>query len=363
MTSPARAGSTLLAANPTAVARNAFANLVGPSGSSRYCQRSARIARFTNIVASDSASHSGRARTISRRPRARDRRCAETTRPARRRRAPARRWCEGAIASRLERPLLYRPYMLLLSGAACVPVRCTGFSVTRNFVAARPAHSPDHARRPPPGSPGQGPRHLRVRRSPADRRHRPHLGVRLRARLRHPRQGQGAHPDFGVLVRAHAADRRQSRAVDRPGVLPRRRAVRPSCCAAARCSSRGPSRCRSNASRAAICPAPAGRTTRRPARSAAFACRRACANRIGCPSRSSRRPRRRRAGHDINISEKDAAELVGKRVLDRVRDLTLRLYAEGAAHAESCGIIVADTKFEFGLLPSDGDRPVRIASS
>jgi phosphoribosylaminoimidazole-succinocarboxamide synthase len=66
------------------------------------------------------------------------------------------------------------------------------------------------------------------------------------------------------------------------------------------------------------------------------------------------------SGHDINITEKDAAELVGKRVLDRVKDLTLRLYAEGAAHAESCGILVADTKFEFGLLPvEDGDgRPV-----
>jgi len=56
------------------------------------------------------------------------------------------------------------------------------------------------------------------------------------------------------------------------------------------------------------------------------------------------------SGHDINITEKDAAELVGKRVLDRVKDLTLRLYAEGAAHAESCGIIVADTKFEFGRI-------------
>jgi phosphoribosylaminoimidazole-succinocarboxamide synthase len=60
-------------------------------------------------------------------------------------------------------------------------------------------------------------------------------------------------------------------------------------------------------------------------------------------------------GHDINISEKDAADLVGKRVLERVRDLTLRLYSEGAAHAESCGIIVADTKFEFGLLPVAAD--------
>jgi phosphoribosylaminoimidazole-succinocarboxamide synthase len=65
-------------------------------------------------------------------------------------------------------------------------------------------------------------------------------------------------------------------------------------------------------------------------------------------------------GHDLNISEKEAAELVGKRVLDRVRDLTLRLYAHGSAHAESCGIIVADTKFEFGLLPVEeaDHRPV-----
>jgi len=62
------------------------------------------------------------------------------------------------------------------------------------------------------------------------------------------------------------------------------------------------------------------------------------------------------SGHDINISESDAAQLIGRRLLERVRDLTLRLYAEGAAHAESRGIIVADTKFEFGLLPDDG-RP------
>ena len=63
------------------------------------------------------------------------------------------------------------------------------------------------------------------------------------------------------------------------------------------------------------------------------------------------------SGHDINITEKQAADLVGRRVLDRVRDLTLRLYAAGAAHAESAGIIVADTKFEFGLLPLDEDDP------
>jgi phosphoribosylaminoimidazole-succinocarboxamide synthase len=59
------------------------------------------------------------------------------------------------------------------------------------------------------------------------------------------------------------------------------------------------------------------------------------------------------SGHDINISEADAVGIVGAAVLARARELTLRLYAEGAAHAASKGIIVADTKFEFGLLPND----------
>jgi phosphoribosylaminoimidazole-succinocarboxamide synthase len=62
------------------------------------------------------------------------------------------------------------------------------------------------------------------------------------------------------------------------------------------------------------------------------------------------------SGHDINISAERAAEMIGPALLARVHSLTLRLYAEGAAHAESRGIIVADTKFEFGLLPDDG-RP------
>ena len=60
------------------------------------------------------------------------------------------------------------------------------------------------------------------------------------------------------------------------------------------------------------------------------------------------------SGHDINISERDAAGLIGTDLLARVRDLTLKIYAAGSAHAESRGIIVADTKFEFGLLP-EGD--------
>ena len=58
------------------------------------------------------------------------------------------------------------------------------------------------------------------------------------------------------------------------------------------------------------------------------------------------------SGHDINISERDAARIVGDAQLARARDLTMRLYAEGSAHAESKGILVADTKFEFGVLPN-----------
>jgi phosphoribosylaminoimidazole-succinocarboxamide synthase len=58
------------------------------------------------------------------------------------------------------------------------------------------------------------------------------------------------------------------------------------------------------------------------------------------------------SGHDINISEADATAIVGRDIVARARELTLRLYVEGAAYAESRGILVADTKFEFGLLPA-----------
>jgi phosphoribosylaminoimidazole-succinocarboxamide synthase len=56
-------------------------------------------------------------------------------------------------------------------------------------------------------------------------------------------------------------------------------------------------------------------------------------------------------GHDINISEAEAGRLVGAGLIARLKTLTLELYAFGVAHADSCGIILADTKFEFGLLP------------
>lgn len=54
------------------------------------------------------------------------------------------------------------------------------------------------------------------------------------------------------------------------------------------------------------------------------------------------------SGHDENISFETAAELVGREKAEKVRECTLRIYKEAAAHAEKCGIILADTKFEFG---------------
>jgi phosphoribosylaminoimidazole-succinocarboxamide synthase len=58
------------------------------------------------------------------------------------------------------------------------------------------------------------------------------------------------------------------------------------------------------------------------------------------------------SGHDENISEADAARLVGSETVATLRRLTLALYEFGAAYAEQCGIILADTKFEFGLTPA-----------
>jgi phosphoribosylaminoimidazole-succinocarboxamide synthase len=56
------------------------------------------------------------------------------------------------------------------------------------------------------------------------------------------------------------------------------------------------------------------------------------------------------SGHDINISEEEAGRLIGVGLTARLRDLTLRLYAHGVRHAEARGIILADTKFEFGIV-------------
>ena len=56
------------------------------------------------------------------------------------------------------------------------------------------------------------------------------------------------------------------------------------------------------------------------------------------------------SGHDENIPFEQAEEMVGKELAEKVRAVSLELYRRASAHAEPRGIIVADTKFEFGLL-------------
>jgi phosphoribosylaminoimidazole-succinocarboxamide synthase len=56
------------------------------------------------------------------------------------------------------------------------------------------------------------------------------------------------------------------------------------------------------------------------------------------------------AGHDLNIDINACRQILGNEVTECVRDLSLQIYAAGRDHAGQRGIIVADTKFEFGVL-------------
>src|SRR5438270_1105681 len=56
-------------------------------------------------------------------------------------------------------------------------------------------------------------------------------------------------------------------------------------------------------------------------------------------------------GHDENISFDQMCEIVGVETASHLRDLTLRVYKKAAAYALNRGIIIADTKFEFGRTP------------
>lgn len=56
------------------------------------------------------------------------------------------------------------------------------------------------------------------------------------------------------------------------------------------------------------------------------------------------------SGHDINISFDETAKIIGRDSAEKLRDLTLRIYSLAVEHARSRGIIIADTKFEFGVI-------------
>lgn len=53
-------------------------------------------------------------------------------------------------------------------------------------------------------------------------------------------------------------------------------------------------------------------------------------------------------GHDENISEARMSEILGEEVTTSLREISLRVYKEASEYARTCGIIIADTKFEFG---------------
>ena len=56
------------------------------------------------------------------------------------------------------------------------------------------------------------------------------------------------------------------------------------------------------------------------------------------------------SGHDINISYDKMKEIVGEKDAEKMKDLSLKIYNEGAKYALNKGIIIADTKFEFGKI-------------
>lgn len=63
------------------------------------------------------------------------------------------------------------------------------------------------------------------------------------------------------------------------------------------------------------------------------------------------------AGHDENIDFDRACAIAGREVMERLREVSIRIYNAGAAHAASRGIVLADTKFEFGYALDDAGQP------
>ena len=65
------------------------------------------------------------------------------------------------------------------------------------------------------------------------------------------------------------------------------------------------------------------------------------------------------SGHDENISFEESCSIAGQELMMSIRDTSIAIYNEGRAYAGERGILIADTKFEFGLEPGSSD-PVLI---
>jgi phosphoribosylaminoimidazole-succinocarboxamide synthase len=66
------------------------------------------------------------------------------------------------------------------------------------------------------------------------------------------------------------------------------------------------------------------------------------------------------SGHDENISFAEAAALVGGEIAERVRQVSLEIYRRATSYTEPRGILLADTKFEFGVLPGPNQELIWI---
>ncbi|HTY45514.1 MAG TPA: phosphoribosylaminoimidazolesuccinocarboxamide synthase [Patescibacteria group bacterium] len=59
------------------------------------------------------------------------------------------------------------------------------------------------------------------------------------------------------------------------------------------------------------------------------------------------------AGHDLNVDQAYVEQAVGRQIADKLKETSIAIYLKASAYARSKGIIIADTKFEFGLLGQD----------
>ncbi len=139
--------------------------------------------------------------------------------------------------------------------------------------------------------------------------------------------------------------------------FPAELAATAACSKAAPCFAEKRRRFRSNAWCGDTLPVPDGRIIRRRARICSIQLPRACANRTGCPIRSSRRQPKQRAATTRISPLRKPQPIVGRELAVRLREVSLEIYRRAVAYAEPRGIILADTKFEFGL---DGDELVWI---
>ncbi len=92
-----------------------------------------------------------------------------------------------------------------------------------------------------------------------------------------------------------------------------------------------------------------GKITCEPAVCVVISCRKVCRSRRSCPKPLFTPSTKAEQGHDENITEDQVRELIGEEHTAQLRDTSLRLYSEAEEYARQRGIIIADTKFEFGL--------------